>query len=530
MDNMVELDLGLEEVGESLALDVQEENNKDGLNNNEVSNSSVEYDKELSLDLGLNLDLSSELEQKIVEVEEKSTEESNVGEKSTKEDSMEDMLEAVLGSDGSEEPNVNASNLTATDFAINSLIDDDDIDSDVKKILSSSRDVINDIEMRKIREESVLEKVKLNSGDSNQQVSYGYFTDSNPPRVEVNNGRRNKYLIIPDLHLWYKNITSRKDYLGELDEALSNIFMYVKSDDTINNVILSGDIYHRGFSDIDSTRPIKKYWMELKSLLNKRSGELYAVIGNHEFSYSKNNPFWLQDDSIFKTPEDIIDNGVHLYLESYHTPKSIRTFRSTVDSDICITHNEVLPPEMATFVRNESGRRVFTSSRCMSFSRYNVKALFVGHMHQIVESYVVMKDDSSEEQMRVQYLGSIGRTSVEEIDNEFRYRDLPVVEVGIDSDGNEGSGKFRIEHLPLELREYHDTVISSEVAKNREIREKRKQLNELKLEKVTDDPVQEIKERYNHEMVNTILDCANEDRVPVEVIDLLGKVKLYLSI
>ena len=376
------------------------------------------------------------------------------------------------------------------------------------------------------KKELALKLAKEQSGNSKQNVSYGNFTSSNPRKVVIENNKRNKYLIVPDLHIWYKNISCRKDYLGELEEALNNIMMYINGDRTINNVILAGDIYHRGFNDLDSSRPIKKYWSNLKYVLNSRGGELYAVIGNHEFSFSKNNPFWLQDDVLFKTPEDIIDNGVHFYLESYHCQKSVRDLRESVDCDICITHNEVLPPEMVDFVRKESGRRVFTSKKCTSFERYRVKHLFVGHMHQVVDTFIVNDNDMNFE---VQYLGSIGRTSVEEISNEFRERSLPVVEVGIDKDGNEGSGKFNVTQLPLMLREYHETVISEQVEKNRKIRDTQKDLKELKLQKVTDDPVEELKQSMNNELVSGIIDAASENRGYVPLVKLISDLNALIS-
>ena len=107
------------------------------------------------------------------------------------------------------------------------------------------------------KKELALKLAKEQSGNSKQNVSYGNFTSSNPRKVVIENNKRNKYLIVPDLHIWYKNISCRKDYLGELEEALNNIMMYINGDRTINNVILAGDIYHWGFNDLDSSRPIK---------------------------------------------------------------------------------------------------------------------------------------------------------------------------------------------------------------------------------------------------------------------------------
>ena len=405
------------------------------------------------------------------------------------------------------------------------------INSPLENVLGNfSEELQQDIlfhESKYLAEKSAEDLIRMDSGNPNQEVSYGYFTSSNPPKVFIDNGRHNKYLIVPDLHYWYKNISCRKDYLGELDEVLNNIFMAINSDPSINNVILAGDIYHRGFNDLDSSRPVKKYWSELKHLLNSRDGELYAVIGNHEFSFSKNNPFWLQDDVIFKTPEDIYDNGFHFYLESYHSKKSVRKFREKVEANVCITHNEVLPPEMAEFVRKESGRRIFTTNKCTSFSRYNVDALFVGHMHQVVDTFMVNDDGKNFE---VQYLGSIGRTSVEEISNDFRLRNLPIVEVGVDADGNEGKGLFNVTQMSIELREYHETVISEQVEKNRKVREKQKDMRELKLQKVTDDPVEEFKKEINNSNISNILDCAYEGKRPIELVNLLSSIQTYLQL
>lgn len=421
-------------------------------------------------------------------------------------------LDVVLGETSGTE-----SKIESNDFL--SEFSDDTI-----KAIENANDFFEKQELEKMREKSAIESLAKKNIGSFDKVSYGGFSESNPATVKIT-GKNNKYIIIPDLHYWYKNISCRKDFLGEQEEFLSNLMMYINSDETYNNVIFSGDIYHRSFKDLDSSRWIKSFFSELKYILNSRGGDLYTVIGNHEFSFSKNNPFWLQDGVIFKTPEDIFDNGVHIYLESFHSPKSVRKFRNKVECDICITHNEVIPPEIASFVRKESGRRVFTSSHAISFKRYYLKNLFVGHMHQIVDTYCIQEDEGdTSRNFEVQYLGSIGRTSVEEIDNDFVDRSLPVICI----EGNEG--EYTIEQLPIKLRQYHDTVIAEQVEKQRRIRQNVQSFKEVKMCKVKSNPIQEIKDLFdNNESVCEIIDCCQANSWPKDLVELVGKIEIYLE-
>ena len=346
-----------------------------------------------------------------------------------------------------------------------------------------------------------------NGGGLNPTNNLDRPTETNPANV-IKEGQ-NSYLVLPDLHLWYKNIRARKDYVDEMSGYLKEIFMIIYTNEHINNVILAGDVFHQSFNSLDNTSLFKNYFYELKKLLNSRGGDIYSVIGNHEYTYNANNLFWHLVDNTIKTPVFIEDHGVKIVLDSYPSKKSTRYFLPYIDGDICITHTEVLPPELKQQVQNETNRRIYTSDRCLSFDRFRVKHLFIGHMHKVVERYVVNAEDIGGQnyKMYAQYLGSIGRTAVDEIDNEFLERDLPLITIT-------GEGTYKVEQFIISLKPFDATVVRSEVEQNKVIYEKRKEFANLKLERVQEKPIDSIKEKYQNDLINQILDAAKVYQQP----------------
>ena len=103
--------------------------------------------------------------------------------------------------------------------------------------------------------------------------------------------------------------------------------------------------------------------------------------------------------------------------------------------------------------------------------------------------------------------GSIGRTAVDEIDNEFLERDLPVITIT-------GNGTYKVDQLSISLKPFDLAVERAEVEQNKVIYEKRKEFANLKLERVQEKPIEAIKEKYQNELINQILDAAKVYQQP----------------
>ena len=388
------------------------------------------------------------------------------------------------------------------DDSLDFILDEDSVSDETEQI-----EVQEAERKRRMNLTEIQDYYAKNGGGLNPSSDLDRPTETNP--AQVNKEGQNSYLVLPDLHLWYKNIRARKDYVAEMIGYMGQIYSLIYTNKHINNVIMAGDVFHQSFNSLDNTSVFKNYFYNLKKLLNSRGGEIYSVIGNHEYTYNANNLFWHLIDNTIKTPVFIHDNGVKIVLDSYPSKKSTRYFLPYVDGDICITHTEVLPPELKQQVQKETGRKIYTTDRCLSFDRFRVKHLFIGHMHKVVERYIVNAEDLGGQnyKMYAQYLGSIGRTAVDEIDNEFLERDLPVITIT-------GNGTFKVDQLSISLKPFDLAVERAEVEQNKVIYEKRKEFANLKLERVQEKPIEAIKEKYQNELINQILDAAKVYQQP----------------
>ena len=101
-----------------------------------------------------------------------------------------------------------------------------------------------------------------------------------------------KFIVIPEPHISYNNIEGRKDYISEIKYYLNDILEDIKENKDIKWVVFVGDVFNRGFNDVDEYFYWIDWFTELDKMLSLRGGCIYSVIGNHELTYAKSNPFW----------------------------------------------------------------------------------------------------------------------------------------------------------------------------------------------------------------------------------------------
>ena len=355
-------------------------------------------------------------------------------------------------------------------------------------------------------------------------------------------------IIIPEPHISSTNIESRSDYLGEIKDYLNSIKMFIEQDNQIAFVTFVGDVFNRGFTDIDEYF----YWIDwfngLDSLLSNRDGCIYSVIGNHELSFSKGNPFWrlvsrrdgkylteckwdnrsafpvglkslitvcdfvdLENVSIFFCHYDKIQNCENLVMEHIKQYGEER-------NRICISHNSIISHEIANVLRENYGRDPLTHfiqheqiSSYELFTKFD--AVFNGHMHKAFSNFTIT-DEVTEHETLLYYLGSLGRTNSDEVNDRDLKRVCPIIDLT----------EFKLQLLTISLWNRQKSLRENyEVEKEIEHIEKR-EYSEIcsKLEDI-EKPIDTIMNSLTDRDMLVALECAVNSERPQALEDLMNR-------
>lgn len=309
---------------------------------------------------------------------------------------------------------------------------------------------------------------------------------------------KNAYLIVSDLHRFYKNLRSRVDYQAEIDYVWNYLLSLIDkySVDREVSVIFLGDLFHRGYPDSFSAVNDNNLFRELRS---KCSG-IYSVLGNHETSYYKDNPFYTLVNSIdsekvsrirnkvcepvgvsnvINVIDELTDGEVTFYFNHYGTPVS--TPRSDGVS-IGLFHQDIVSQTVVTQAEKIFGTSVYAKVSDVEGNGIlnGYKYSFFGHMHQMFGMYALDNGNI------LYYLGSLGRTNIAEVNDEYLVRDIPVVLV---DDGVLTGIQKNIFNLPNR----EQCVNEEAVLNNKEDYENRKQVLEARSYSFNgDNPMEEL--------------------------------------
>lgn len=357
-----------------------------------------------------------------------------------------------------------------------------------------------------------------------------------------------RVIIIPEPHISCTNIDGRRDYVAEIKSYMNEIMSHIKSEDSITDVAFVGDIFNRGFKDVDEYFYWIDWFTNLDDLLDSRGGKIYSAIGNHEVSFSKSNPFWRltsERDGGFNTvmsynsasikPKglrsivhvtDVLSNDkVSIFFCHY---KGIDLCNELVTADIdeygdtktriCISHNSIISNEIASVLRNNYGRDPLTHyiqhEQIASLGLFHkFDYVFNGHMHKAYSQFKI-EDESTGHFTRLGYLGSIGRTNSEEVNDNDLDRILPVV------DFNNGT----VQVFPIRLISREGCLADGyTVAKeNRKFTEEEYKDVCSKLEDIGD-PIEQIMEVIDDRDMLVALDCAISMKKPQTLEDILTR-------
>ena len=350
----------------------------------------------------------------------------------------------------------------------------------------------------------------------------------------------NVYLVIADLHLSEKNKTSRYDYQSEINHVIQNLSEIVQKYRSQNKNVISlwlGDIVDRGFRSVDKSIKAFQFLDNLCYLFDSN----FVCLGNHEKTYSKGNPFWnlvnTVDSELLSSTDPRIAKGV----VARGFENKVRILDSLTDGEveflfnhygvgvqspnrqkisIGLFHQDIVFREVMDDAK-EKLLNVFEMTQKEMEDKYGYTYLesspilvgynycFFGHNHKL---YGTWKND---EGCTLQYLASLGRTNVTEVNNSFLERDIPAIIVK--------DGIFAgVEHNTFNLLSREQCIDENSVITNRKNYERMKDRNRYKSYKdLSDNPIENLLLNLESEECKTILLNILEDKEDL----ILGSLK-----
>lgn len=302
-------------------------------------------------------------------------------------------------------------------------------------------------------------------------------------------------VIIPEQHLYHKPIVTVPDMVKDNEKIMQDLLSLVQS---LTNpvVIFIGDIVHQGIKSTENSYFIEDFFRSMSLYADSR---VLSVVGNHELSYRKNNPFWgaaYVDSDYVKTIvkhtysinqpligviDDLVINDTQ-YAFGHYERRFYGTYSvlSGVKQVVLLSHNSLICNEIIEAMNNK-GKGI--DSRFLSVKNLHdgtnmprtllLKMVYVGHLHKAHGIYHVQEDIGGLDlDFTIRYLASLGRTNHSEYDNDTT-REIPIHVFR--------NGKFVEERIhTIELPSREVSVDERVVLENREAYDRQKQRRELK--------------------------------------------------
>lgn len=347
------------------------------------------------------------------------------------------------------------------------------------------------------------------------------------------------YLFISDLHLSEKNKSSRLDYEREINHVCKIIVKtankYIENDYRVIGIWI-GDLIDRGFRSVDKALKSYQYLEAVMSVFDAN----FICLGNHEKTYSKNNPFWFLvnsvDSEILKSSDAKIAKGVSpkgLFNKVFIRDKIVdgeieilfNHYASGIQSpdrqkiSIGVFHQDIVFREVMDDAK-EKLESLFELPKEEMEKNYGYTYLesspilvgynycFFGHNHKL---YGTWKNDDG---CILQYLASLGRTNVTEVNNLFLERDIPamIVEDGV---------FIREEHNTFELLSRELCIDENSVNNNKKSYKYLKERNKFKSYKsLSEDPIESLLLNLNDDTNKSIILNILDDKDDIVFSDL----------
>jgi len=299
---------------------------------------------------------------------------------------------------------------------------------------------------------------------------------------------------IPDVHA-YHSLANRYDYNAEIIsiiERLGRTVQKYKMQGYTCISLLNGDVAHRG-----STKDtLNDYAFQAIKLLLSYFDENYLNMGNHEFSYYKNNPIFkfireIEDERIVSSyphlkcsslTQDLRVVPILEYedFEIIFTPYGFRPERGEKEFSHLVMHDDLVSDhaynKLTTEMPEYRMKRKFIKPDVYDY-------IYCGHSHLIRETW-------AHGTTTVYNLSSLGRSNVNEVNDSFRHRIIPVIL------SEDGYFKEVVEES-LTLHKREDVIDEVKLEKSREAYQAskdRKEVRESLSISRTKDPIEALTE------------------------------------
>ncbi|MGL4949232.1 MAG: metallophosphoesterase [Anaeroplasmataceae bacterium] len=333
----------------------------------------------------------------------------------------------------------------------------------------------------------------------------------------------NVYLIVSDLHKSYKNKANRISYKTETDmvedEMINLSLKYRKLGYRVHLVFL-GDVFDTSYRDLEAALEAYSSIHRLERFFHSIS----SVVGNHEFTYYTNNPFWFLTDEI---QSDRVKNFRGGNWVAKGRTRCINVVDRIDDGDVEILFNhygcKILEPSLdkTTFGlfhqdvvfkgildearRSKSYLSHFSDEELKGKFRFvylddstvldNYRYCFFGHNHLMYGKW-----EDTDKNLTLEYLASSGRTNCREVSNDFIERNIPAIIV---TDGT----LINIEDNKYNLMTREQCVNEKSVLTQQEKYKNTKDRKEVRShESLDDNPLTSLKTFFGNEFVDIVVD------------------------
>lgn len=239
-------------------------------------------------------------------------------------------------------------------------------------------------------------------------------------------------------------------------------------------LIFLGDIYHNAYNSVTNGIRANNFAMKLMSYADHS----FCVVGNHEFTYYTDNPFWtlltemgsprierFQEKKVWQPlgeihSLDIVDEWVDGEVRFIFNHHGCQVHKPLQDGkvNIGLFHQDLYAQEIAEDMRKSLGLEIFEHTpvyfdKTGALEGYDYA--FLGHMHMLYwrGKYIC---DLTKYETYLYYLSTLGRTNHLEVQDTFRERNIPAVIVD--------NGKFQgVEDNLFLLMSRSDSVIEEVV-------------------------------------------------------------------
>lgn len=348
--------------------------------------------------------------------------------------------------------------------------------------------------------------------------------------------------VIPEPHIWDKSFENRWSYVNEISGYLNEIISRIASESGEKIIIFPGDVFHRSYKSLSGLIDSINLFSRLNDITD---GNVYSCVGNHELTYSSNNPFWMMcHDSTDRFGSfhslsgygtvspgikvaDSLAVGKTLFVFGHYGRTDFGEDYSSFSNIVYISHNsisakEIMDDLVLSYHRNIKPEYLnvqdIRSKGSIPLSD-KVSHVFVGHMHSAYGKYTVEECiQGVDMHFDLLNLGSLGRTSITEIDDADLTRTIPHFIFSED-------GSYTYEPFDIKLQERASLVNEDKVTASHALAEKRKPIETLKKTNVFgSDPKERITDWLSNDLqsLNIFFSIYNNEPLP-EIQDLVNE-------